>query len=58
MDISGCTFINSGRGGASVRLDETSWEKITIRDCVFNRSGRVMKSTDNVKMYGNKITDH
>lgn len=57
MDISGCTFINSGRGGASIRLDETSWEKITIRDCVFNRSGRVMTSTDNVKMYGNKITD-
>lgn len=56
MDISGCTFVNSGRGGASIRLDETLWEQITIRDCVFNRSGKIMTSTGNVKMYGNEIT--
>ncbi len=57
MDISGCTFNGSGRGGASIRLDETSWEKITVRGCTFNRSGRVMTSTDNVRMTDNKFTD-
>lgn len=54
MDISACNFVNSGRGGASIRLDETSWEKIEIHGCVFKRSGRVMTSTDNVMMYDNK----
>lgn len=54
MDISDCIFIDSGRGGASVRLDETSWEKITIRDCSFRNSGRVMTSAGNVRMSGNK----
>lgn len=54
LDIAGCTFVNSGRGGASVRLDETSWERIAVHGCVFRQSGRIMTSTDNVKMYDNK----
>lgn len=53
MDISRCSFLNSGRGGASIRLDEAIWEDITIRDCTFENSGRIMTSTDRVKTYNN-----
>lgn len=48
MEISGCCFSNSGRGGAAIRLDETSWEKIDIRDCNFWNAGRIISMTDNV----------
>ena len=54
LDIAGCNFINSGRGGATIRLDETSWEKIAIHGCTFKNSGKVISSTDMVKMYDNK----
>lgn len=48
MEISGCNFSNSGRGGASIRLDEATWEKIDIRDCNFWNAGRIVTMTDNV----------
>ena len=53
MDVSRCNFINSGCGGASIRLDEAIWEDITIHDCTFEHSGRIMTSTDRVKTYNN-----
>lgn len=53
MDICRCHFLNSGRGGASIRLDEAIWEDITIHDCTFEHSGRIMTSTDRVKTYNN-----
>ena len=55
MTISDCSFKNSGLGGASIRLDEAIWEKICIRDCVFENSGRVMTSTDKVEQYNNVV---
>lgn len=48
MNISGCNFADSGRGGAAIRLDEATWEKINIRDCNFWNSGRIITMTDNV----------
>ncbi|RYY64535.1 MAG: hypothetical protein EOO12_09420 [Chitinophagaceae bacterium] len=34
-------FSNTGRGGASIRLDETNWDKITVTNCNLYQSGRV-----------------
>ncbi|MDE5637166.1 MAG: poly(beta-D-mannuronate) lyase, partial [Alistipes sp.] len=48
MEISGCNFSNSGRGGASIRLDEATWEKIDIFDCNFWNAGRIVTMTDDV----------
>ncbi len=45
MEISDCNFSNSGRGGASIRLDEATWEKINIHDCNFWNSGRIISMT-------------
>ena len=47
--IAGCTFDGSGRGGASVRLDETTWEDVAITDCSWNNSGRVISNRDVVR---------
>lgn len=49
LKVSGCEFNDSGRGGASIRLDETSWEKIDISECVFNNSGRVISNYQSLK---------
>ncbi len=46
MEISGCNFSNSGRGGAAIRLDEATWEKIDIFDCNFWNAGRILTMTD------------
>lgn len=48
MTIEECNFSNSGRGGVSIRLDETSWEKIDIRNCNFWNSGRILTMTERV----------
>lgn len=49
LNVSGCEFNNSGRGGASVRLDETTWEQVEITDCIFNDSGRVISNRNVIK---------
>lgn len=41
LDISGCEFIDSGRGGFSVRLDDAPWERVTVSDLKFENSGGV-----------------
>lgn len=42
LTISGCRFVDSGRGGASIRLDDTPWEKITVKGCTLRNSGRIV----------------
>lgn len=44
LRIDGCIFNNSGRGGASIRLDETTWEKVSVSGCSFNDAGRVISN--------------
>ncbi len=48
LNISGCNFSNSGRGGVSVRLDETTFEKVKIKNCNFWNSGRILTMTGKV----------
>ncbi|MDE7142405.1 MAG: poly(beta-D-mannuronate) lyase, partial [Muribaculaceae bacterium] len=42
--VSGCRFVESGRGGASVRLDETTWEDVRVTGCTWTDSGRVISN--------------
>ena len=42
--VKDCVFERSGRGGASVRLDETTWEDIRITGCSWIDSGRVISN--------------
>lgn len=41
LQITGCQFIDSAKGGYSIRLDEAPWDKITIRDNKFVNSGKI-----------------
>ncbi|RYY96099.1 MAG: hypothetical protein EOO11_14290, partial [Chitinophagaceae bacterium] len=41
ISVRNSSFANSGRGGASIRLDETNWDKIAITHCNLYNSGRV-----------------
>ncbi|MDB5196923.1 MAG: hypothetical protein JWP88_1294 [Flaviaesturariibacter sp.] len=41
ITVKNTLFSNSGRGGASIRLDETNWDKIAITNCSIYNSGRV-----------------
>ena len=47
LDITGCNFSNSGRGGRSIRLDEATWEKVSISDCNFWNAGGILSMTGN-----------
>ncbi|WP_295935745.1 chondroitinase-B domain-containing protein [uncultured Alistipes sp.] len=47
LDITGCNFSNSGRGGAAIRLDEATWEKVSIADCNLWNAGRIVSMTGN-----------
>ena len=47
--VSGCVFDGSGRGGASIRLDETTWEDVRVVGCTFNDSGRVISNRNIVE---------
>lgn len=44
LEISGNSFIGSGRGGYSIRLDDAPWEKLTVRDNTFENSGRILSN--------------
>lgn len=46
LEISDCSFIGSGRGGYSVRLDDAPWEKITVRGLTFTDSGGILSNRD------------
>ncbi|RYZ24531.1 MAG: hypothetical protein EOO16_00055 [Chitinophagaceae bacterium] len=41
ITVRNTVFANTGRGGASIRLDETNWDKIAISNCALYNSGRV-----------------
>ena len=41
LQITGCEFIDSAKGGYSIRLDDAPWEKITIKDNKFVNSGKI-----------------
>lgn len=45
LDIEGCNFSNSGRGGRSIRLDEATWEKVSISSCNFWQAGAILSMT-------------
>lgn len=48
MEIAWCNFSRSGRGGAAIRLDEATWEKILIHDCNLFEAGRIITMTGRV----------
>ena len=41
LQITDCQFIDSAKGGYSIRLDDAPWEKITIKDNKFVNSGKI-----------------
>lgn len=45
LEIAGCCFSNSGRGGCAIRLDEATWEKVRVADCNLWNSGRILSMT-------------
>lgn len=47
--VSDCHFERSGRGGASVRLDETTWEDVRIKGCRWTDAGRVISNRNVVE---------
>lgn len=49
LTVKDCTFNNSGRGGCAIRLDETTWEKVSVEGCAFNDAGRVISNRDVLK---------
>ncbi|MCC8170606.1 MAG: right-handed parallel beta-helix repeat-containing protein [Parabacteroides sp.] len=54
LTVANCNFDGSGRGGASIRLDEATWEKICITRCNCWNSGKIITTTPGAiqgKMY-------
>lgn len=54
LTVENCNFDNSGRGGATIRLDEAVWEKICIANCNLWNSGKIRANTSQAvkgKMY-------
>jgi len=45
LEIAGCNFSDSGRGGCSIRLDEATWEQVSVSDCNLWNAGRVLSMT-------------
>ncbi|RYF87303.1 MAG: hypothetical protein EON98_00950 [Chitinophagaceae bacterium] len=41
VTVKNTLFSNTGRGGASIRFDETSWDKIAVTNCNIYNSGKV-----------------
>lgn len=39
--VKNTSFSNTGRGGASVKFDETTWDKIAVTNCNVFNSGRI-----------------
>ena len=44
LRVEGCDFIDSGRGGYSIRLDETTWEDVKVTRCKFENSGDILSN--------------
>lgn len=41
VTVKNTNFSNTGRGGASIRFDETHWDKISVTNCNIYNSGKV-----------------
>ena len=41
LEIGGCEFVDSGRGGFAIRLDDAPWERVDLTDLKFDNSGGV-----------------
>ncbi len=48
LEVSRCSFANSGRGGCAIRLDEATWEDVRISDCNLYVSGPILSMTNKV----------
>lgn len=44
LQIRGCSFVDSARGGYSIRLDDAPWEQLDIADNSFLRSGGILSN--------------
>ena len=44
LRVEDCDFIDSGRGGYSIRLDETTWEDVKVVRCKFENSGGILSN--------------
>lgn len=54
LSVECCNFDNSGRGGATIRLDEATWEKVRIANCNLWNAGKLITTTPQAlqgKMY-------
>lgn len=54
--VSNCTFANSGKGGASVRFNEMSWDKLSVSSINLENSGRIASFFG--KLESKNITHH
>lgn len=50
LRIADCQFTNSGKGGVSIRLDETTWEDVVVERCKFENSGKIFSMKRDVYM--------
>ena len=44
LSMTGNSFLSSGRGGYSIRLDDAPWEKITLGHNTFVNSGKILSN--------------
>lgn len=44
--VTNCSFANSGRGGASIRFNEMSWDKLSVSNINLHNSGRIASFWD------------
>ncbi len=47
-EIKNCIFLNSGRGGRSIKFEERRWDRLSVSHCNLYNSGRVESFYDNV----------
>ncbi|MCQ2135355.1 MAG: polysaccharide lyase 6 family protein [Bacteroidales bacterium] len=44
LDITGCSFDDSGRGGYAIRLDDAPWEVLNVSGNTFVSSGKILSN--------------
>ena len=52
LEIAGCSFIDSGRGGYSIRLDDAPWERISVKGNTYRNSGPISANRQFVETSG------
>lgn len=43
-DIENVTFVNSGKGGASIKFDECWWDDISVKNVSYTNSGKIRRN--------------